>query len=248
MAAGAWGPVPSGRYECPDCAAIVKEADLPPYEIVRQIAILPLDGPLFPRANLMTRYSGATSYEEFGQLFSHAMMNDDVAAALILADSPGGSCLGMAEACSLIYTARESGEKRILGMISPMAASAAYGIVSQCEDVGITESAMAGSIGTILSYSNWERAERNEGNDRVTLMSSELKSIGVPQTVAQVQSLQETLDAYYEQFKSIVKRGRPDLEMSRVANGKTWVGSDAVKMGIADRVTTFERMINEYGG
>lgn len=247
MSAGAWGPVPSGKYECPDCDTIVKEADLPPYEVVRRMAILPLDGPLFPKANLMTRYSGATSYEEFTQLFSHAMMSEEVDSALIISDSPGGSCLGMAETCSLIHAARQAGQKMVIGLISPMAASAAYGIISQCEHTFITESAMAGSIGTILSYSNWERAERNEGNDRVTLMSSELKSVGVPQTMAQFQSLQETLDAYYGQFKTIVQRGRPSLKMDAVAGGKVWIGEQAVKMGLADGVSTLEKVISDFG-
>src|ERR1041385_28572 len=37
----------------------------PPFEISNGVAILPLRGPIFPRANMMTRMSGATSLEEY---------------------------------------------------------------------------------------------------------------------------------------------------------------------------------------
>lgn len=243
MVPGAWGPVPSGRYNCPSCGTECLEDDLPPYEIINGVAILPLSGPLFPKANLMTKYSGATSYQEWTLMFSQAMTDPDVTHLLPLSDSPGGSCLGMSEACSIVHAAVEIGTKPVYGLIDPMACSAAYGIMSQCEQLYCTESAMVGNIGTRFRLSNWDRAERNEGNDPIEIASNDIKATGTPQSLAQYESNIEILRAYFEQFKSIVARGRPFADIEAVANAKVWIGSGAVNVGLCDGVSTLEKLI-----
>lgn len=240
---GDQGPRASGDFTCPNCGCNCSEDVLPPYEIIDGVAILSLSGPLFPRANLLTMLSGATSYDEFGADFAHAMNNLDVIAIVIESDSPGGSCLRMSELCSQIFSAREMGNKPIYGFIDPMSCSAAYAVVSQCHEVYITESGMAGSIGTILKYNNWDRAERNEGNDQVTMTSSDIKSFGTPQSLAQYQSMIDTLLSYFEQFKDIVKRGRKKIDIEKVAGAKIWIGKEAVTVGIADGVATLEQVL-----
>jgi ClpP class serine protease len=237
------GKRPVSQCTCPNCGCECEEDDLPPYDIVNGVAILPLIGPLFPKANLFTMLSGATSYEEFGNTFDEAMSDRNVSSVVIESDSPGGSCLRLSELCSRIYLAREVGTKPIFALIDPMAASAAYAIVSQCDEVYITESAMAGSIGTVMKYSNWDRAERNEGNDAVLLASSDVKSFGTPQSLAQYQSLIDTLLSYFEQFKDIVARGRQGIDIAAVSGAKVWVGKDAVKMKLADGVSSLENII-----
>lgn len=245
MVQGAFGPVASGNYNCQNCGCQCNEELLPPYEIIDGVAILELTGPLFPKANLLTMLSGATSYEEFSQDFSQAMNDGDVNAILIESDSPGGSCLRLAETCSRVFAARELSTKPIFGLVDPQACSAAYAIISQCDRVYITESGLAGSIGTILRYSNWDRAERNEGNDPVMITSSDVKAFGQPTSLPQYQSLIEMLTAYFEQFKEVVQRGRPKIDINAVAGAKVWIGRDAVKVGIADGVSTMEQVIRE---
>jgi len=233
-----------GQMECPNCGCECSEEDMKPYDIVNGVAILPLCGPLFPKANLLTMMSGATSYEEFGNGVQMAMEDSEVSGIYIPSDSPGGSCLGLAECCNRIYTARETGTKPIMALVSPMACSAAYAIVSQCDQVFISESGMAGSIGTILKYNNWDRAERNEGNDAVMMTSSDVKSFGTPQSVAQYQSLMDTLQSYFEQFKEIVVRGRPGIEIEKVSGAKVWIGKQCVSMGICDGMATEPEMLS----
>lgn len=234
---------PVAQCDCPNCGCQCTEEDLAPYDIVNGVAILQLNGPLFPKANFFTMFSGATSYDQFGSDFSQAMDDGDVNAILIQSDSPGGSCLGMSELCSRLFTAREEGSKLMIGFIDPMACSAAYAVISQCDRVLISESGMAGSIGTVLKYSNWDRAERNEGNDAVMLASSDVKAFGTPQSLAQYQSLIDNLLAYFNQFKEIVLRGRQGIDIEKVSGAKTWIGKEAVSMGLVDGVSTMEKII-----
>jgi ClpP class serine protease len=235
----------AGQMTCPNCGTVCNEEDLTPYDIIDGVAILPLTGPLFPKANLLTQISGATSYDEFGSMFTEASEDSEVSSLLITADSPGGSCLGLAEVCNTVFNARENGSKPIMSLISPMACSAAYAIVSQCDRVLISESAMAGSIGTLIKYNNWDRAERNEGNDAVMLTSSDIKSFGTPQSLAQYQSLIDTLMTYFGQFKEIVARGRPEVDIEAVSSAKVWGGKEAVNAGLCDAVSTFDEVMSE---
>jgi ClpP class serine protease len=230
---------------CPDCGYEMGEKE-PPYEVRRGIAILPLDGPLFPRANLMTQLSGATSYQDFSAALDEAMQDDKVSAVLIHANSPGGSCLGMADICSKIYE-RRGGDKITIGLCDPMAASAAYAVVSQCTELFCTESAIVGSIGTIMRRDNWDRAERNAGNDPATIHSNELKAYGQPTSVKQYDDMVRTLSAYFEQFKEIVVRGRNGIDIDAVATGEVFVGREAVSRGLCDGVSTLHKIIDEFG-
>lgn len=246
MAAATSGPPrATGDYICPNCGCECNEEVLPPYEIINGVAILQLIGHLFPKADSFTRISGVTSYDSFGNDFDQAIDDSNVNAVVIEADSPGGSVLRLPELCTRIFAARESSAKPVFGMIDPMACSAAYAIISQCDRIFISESGHAGSIGVIGRYNNWERAERNEGNDPVTITSGELKHVSNPVSVPQYQSLIDRVMAYFEQFKEIVVRGRSGIDINAVAGGRVWIGKDAVRAGLADGVSTLEDVISE---
>src|SRR3972149_8861710 len=54
------------------------------------VAVLPLFGVIFPRANMMTDMSGATSAERFGAQFAQLVNDPEVGAIVLDVDSPGG--------------------------------------------------------------------------------------------------------------------------------------------------------------
>lgn len=219
------------------------------YQVINGVAVLPLCGPLFPKANIFTKLSNATSYQGFGQIFNEAIERNDVSAIVIHADSPGGSCLGLGELATEIFEARKSSDKPIIALADGLCASAAYMICSQCDAMFCTEGSMVGSIGTIARFDNYDRAERNEGNDSFVLRSSELKAPGSggPITPNQMQSLQKIVAAYFEQFKDAVTRGRPGINIDSVSTGEVWIGADAVGMGLCDGVLTMDEVSANYG-
>jgi ClpP class serine protease len=223
-----------------------EETEPDPYAVVDGVALLPLQGPLFPKANLMTMFSGATSYQEFTQWFTDALNRSDVNAIAIVADSPGGYSRGMAEVSNTVFAGR--GVKPIIGVCeSGLCCSAAYGIVSQCDEVFCSPSSMMGSIGVVGGRESDDRAARNAGIDRVQIASSELKSFGVPETLAQYQSLIDTISALFEQFKEIVMRGRgKKLDMAKVDKAQVMIGRQAVLVGLADGMRSLSDIIEEH--
>ena len=58
------------------------------------IAVIPLHGPIFPKANMMTEMSGATSLEQWNSQFRQLVADESIGTIIIDADSPGGSSGG----------------------------------------------------------------------------------------------------------------------------------------------------------
>ena len=57
--------------------------------------------------------------------------------------------MGTDEAADAVFAASE--HKRVVGLINPLAASAAYGIGAQCSELVAIESADVGSIGVFMT-------------------------------------------------------------------------------------------------
>src|SRR3989304_3205503 len=101
---------------------------------VGNIAVLPLFGTIFPRANMMTDVSGATSAEVFGQKFEELVRDQEIGAIVLDVDSPGGNVLGIEELSTQIYKAR--GKKPIVAVANHTMASAAYFIGTAADEGG----------------------------------------------------------------------------------------------------------------
>src|SRR5258706_8141508 len=72
-------------------------ASRPPNKRINSVAVLPLFGTIFPRANMMTQISGATNAEQFGAQFSELVNNPEVGSIVLDINSPGGQVNGVDE-------------------------------------------------------------------------------------------------------------------------------------------------------
>lgn len=215
------------------------------YPIQNGVAVVRLMGPIFPRANMMTQLSGATSIEQFASNFSDALENNDVNAVFLHVDSPGGSVLGLDNAANKIFSAR-SNSKPVIGLIDGLGASAAYLVSSQCDMLYCTESSMVGSIGTVMTMEDDTRQAENDGVKRITLKSGTLKAIGAgPITDEQVQHMKGILDDYFGQFKAAVSRARPQVNLDTAATGEVWIGKKALDMKLVDGISSFDEIMNQ---
>lgn len=213
------------------------------YEVQNGVAIIPLMGPIFPRANMLTRMSGATSIAEFSQEFADALDNKDVSSILLQIDSPGGSVLGLNEAASAVFAARDQ-SKPVIALADGMAASAAYAVGSQAMEFYCTEGAIVGSIGVVMRIDSQERLLKNAGIDSTILKTGPLKAIGNgPITDAQMEKLRGMMDEYFTKFKDGVSRARAGIDIEAVSTGETWIGSKAVDMGLCDGISTMDAQL-----
>lgn len=212
-----------------------------------QIAVLPLHGVLAQRMNMMQAMSGGTSTEQFGAEF-RALMNDpDVSAVVVDVDSPGGSVYGMLELADLIHG--ERGKKPMVAQVDSLAASAAYLIASQFDEIVATRGADLGHIGVAALHLDLSKKAEQEGVTPYLVTAGKYKheqAMGsdlIPPTDEAIAHLQHQVDETYAQMVQTIARGR-GVKAADVRNGygegRVVGAQEALKLGMADRIGTLE--------
>lgn len=205
------------------------------------VAVIPIRGPLFRYANIFTAISGATSYELLARDFNSALADESVKAILFDIDSPGGEVNGCSELADMIYNAR--GQKPILAYASGNCCSGAYWIAAACDEIVVTDTAVVGSIGVVAVY------ERDDDKSKIEIVSSQspLKRIN-PDTPEGYSKLQNRLDALAEVFINKIATYR-DVSTETIikdfGQGDVFVGKKAIWQGLANRQSSFERILTD---
>lgn len=213
------------------------------------VAVVPVTGPIFRRANLFTALSGATSTEVLATEIGAALADPEVRALVLDIDSPGGEAWGTHELAELIFVART--EKPIVAFISGLGASAAYMIASAAQRIVIERLAVAGSIGTVIQVSDFSEAKEKAGVRTKDIVSRQSPRKRVdPFTDEGEAQIQELVDKLAEVIVESVARNRdvtPETVMSDFGRGGLLVGQEAVDAGMADSTGTLEALISELG-
>jgi ClpP class serine protease len=205
------------------------------------VAIIPVSGPIFPKANLFTEVSGATSIEVLARDFTTALEDASVKSIILDIDSPGGAVSGIHEFAQMVYEAR--GRKPIVSYVGNMAASAAYWIASATDEIVLDETASLGSIGVVAMVP--DPAKRKSADLEIVSSKSPKKRIDVG-TEAGRAVIQSEVDALADIFISRVARNRAIEEDDVLGvEGGMVMGSAAIAAGLGDRLGSMEKLIAE---
>lgn len=216
------------------------------WEMVDGNAVLSIQGPIFPKANMMTALSGATSSQEISDALDE--IKDAEPDALVMRiDSPGGAVMGGFELADKIYDMRRNGMPMVAS-VEGMAASLAYLFASQADEIYLSRVSVVGSISVVFKAQNDDRMMRNAGIDMLTLRSGDKKQVETVvaagnATTSQMRGMVGRIDMLHGMFVDAVGRGRDKMDAEKMATGEIWVGSDAVKAGLADGVVTYQELI-----
>lgn len=208
------------------------------------VAVIGIIGPIFPRANMMTEMSGATSLAMVQGQFRAALGNPDVRSIVLQIDSPGGVVTGIADFAAEVAAARSL--KPIVAVATGDVASAAYWIGSAASSLVVSASALVGSIGIVAGMSKQVLPDAN-GEVTVEIVSSNAPNKRPdPTDSAGKTSILGMLDALEHQFIAAAARNRGTTQAavkSDFGQGGVMVGSAAVKAGMADRVGTLDSVL-----
>lgn len=211
------------------------------------VAVVPVTGPIFRRANLFTSISGATSTEVLATDIQAALDDPTVRAIVLDIDSPGGEATGINELSDLIYQAR--GQKPLKAYVGGIGASAAYWIASAADEVVVDDTAQLGSVGVVL---NLQRREDKPGTTTYEIVSSNAPNKRPDmETEAGRAQLQARVDELAAVFLDKVARNRGiarDEINTRFRQGGIATGALAVEAGMADRLGSLETLIAELAG
>ena len=213
------------------------------------IAVLPLFGTIFPRANLMTEISGATSAEMFGKQFDDLVNDPETAGIILDVDSPGGYASGIEELSRKIYEAR--GIKPIVAVSNHEMDSAAYWIGTAADEVIVTPSGEVGSIGVFAAHWDESKALEMEGLKLTLVSAGKYKTEGnpfEPLTEEAHSMIQGMVQDVYDAFVRAVARNRGQ-SVAEVRDGfgegRVVGARQAIQLGMADKIATLDETIKD---
>ena len=153
-------------------------------------------------------------------------------------ESPGGTVTGYGLAASQLLRLRAASIK-LTACVDQVAASGGYLMACAADRIIAAPFAILGSIGVVAQVPNLNRLLKKNDIDFEEMTAGEFKrsvSIFGEITPAGREHFRGKLDATHEAFKEFVGKNRPRLEMAKVANGDTWLGREALELGLVDEL------------
>ena len=215
------------------------------------VAVLPLYGTISQRMSIMSQMSGSTSTDKFGQMFDQAMADPSIKALVFDCDSPGGTISGVEELASKIFKAR--GKKPMVAQVNSLMASAAYWICSACDEIAITPTGAAGSIGVFAAHTDFSAADAAAGVKTTLISAGKFKTEGneyEPLDDGAREAMQDMVNTYYSMFTKSVARNRGasvDDVRNGYGQGRVLTAQEAVNAGLCDRVATLDQTLARLG-
>jgi signal peptide peptidase SppA len=217
------------------------------YQVIDGVAVLNVSGALVHKTRMEADSSTLLGYNSIAADLQDAMDHPDVHAVLQVWDSPGGEAQGAFEYADRALALR--GKKPFYAIADGMAASAGYLGASAADTLAITATGFAGSIGVVMRHVDMSAALMAEGV-RVSHIYAGSKKIDgnsfEPLSAAVRADFQAEIDGLYTNFIDAVARARRlDPEAVRATQAATYRGADAIRVGLADRLSTADTLISE---
>jgi signal peptide peptidase SppA len=194
--------------------------------------------------NMFSRMSGGTSYELLGAQLKQALADPKVQAILLDVDSPGGVADGVKTVADQILASR--GEKPIVAFAHGQMCSAAYWIGASADRVMADDTAMVGSIGTLMTHTDRSAQDAQRGLKRTHIFAGRFKTAGsdaAPLSHEDQTYLQGIIDYLNQLFLAGVSQARSqalETVQQEMAEGRLFIGQQAKDAGLVDQIGTFD--------
>lgn len=185
---------------------------------------------------------GSIASDDFRMLLQKIRADESIDALVLRVNSPGGSAL----ASDIIWREIEliKGKIPVIVSMGDVAASGGYYIASGADSIYADANTITGSIGVFTVIPNISGFMNNKlgiSFDGVkTAPYADAPTMTRPLNTMEQKILQSGVDSIYHTFKSRVAKGRKKSMdyVDSIAQGRVWLGSDAIKVGLVDRIGT----------
>jgi protease-4 len=154
-------------------------------------------------------------------------------------NSPGGSALASDEIWREVKLLNE--KKKVIVSMGDVAASGGYYIACPAKRIFAENNTITGSIGVfgLIPYTG-EMFEKKLGIsfDEVKTNKHAIVSTNRRLNSDEISIIQEEVDVIYDEFLDRVASGRgmTKSQVNKIARGRVWTGSDALKIGLVDEI------------
>jgi signal peptide peptidase SppA len=209
-----------------------------PYDMVGNVAVIPIEGSLVHKGAFVESDSGETSYQGIQTQVARAMKDPAVKGVAFEVDSYGGEVSGAFETSDMI--AKLSRIKPTIAILSDHAYSCGYLMASAARQIVVPEQGGAGSIGVITMHTDMSAALERSGL-KVTILSAGAHKADanpfepLPDDVAN--SIRAELEGARAMFAGRVAQyrgARLTFENAMATEARCFTGAEAVRAGLAD--------------
>ena len=191
--------------------------------------------------------AGTIGGDSTARLLRKARLDDSVKAVVLQIDSPGGSAFASEIIRQEVLQLQQAG-KPVVASMSTYAASGGYWIAASTDKIIASPSTITGSIGVFGMFMTYENSLDYIGVHSDGVGSTELTGFSVARPLAPEfgQILQRNVENTYGNFLSLVASSREMTveEVDDVAQGRVWIGEDALELGLVDQLGTLEDAVS----
>jgi protease-4 len=181
---------------------------------------------------------GTVGGDSTSELLRRARNDEHVRAVVLRIDSPGGSVYASEQIYREVQALRAAG-KPVVASFGDLAASGGYYIASGADAIVASPNTLTGSIGVFAAIPTFDRTLAKLGvtvdGVGTTALSGAMR-LDRPLTPEAEQALQAVINHTYGDFLGHVADGRKKTveQVDEIAQGRVWVGSEALKIGLVD--------------
>lgn len=210
------------------------------------VATIPMEGPIFRRADMFSEVSGATTLDALTLDYNTALSDPKIHSMIFYVDGPGGEANGINEFSNMVFQNR--GQKRVVAYVSGLGASAHLWMLTAADEVVVADTAMLGSIGVIAKVPD---PSKINSRDKEFVSSQSPGKRPDPNSSEGKSQIQGEVDDLAAVFIATVARNR-NVSVEKVVKdfgaGGLLIGEKAVRAGLADRVGSYEQVLAELSG
>ena len=185
--------------------------------------------------------------DRFASIISGVRKDSTVKAVVFRVSSPGGSVFASEKIKNEIDLLRE--KKPVIASYGAYAASGGYWISSNCDYIFSNAGTLTGSIGVFSMIPEFSKTLKDIAHVNITTVSTnrhgDMYSGTRPLDKAETEYMQASVGRIYDRFTTLVSEGRGmDKDyVDSIAQGRVWAGSDALELGLVDRIGTIKDAI-----
>jgi len=184
------------------------------------------------------RASATTSLrQEISAIIATANQTDQV---LLRLENPGGTVHEHGLAASQLMRLKDRGIELVV-VVDKVAASGGYLMACVANRIVAAPFAIIGSIGVLAQLPNFNRFLKEKGIDFEQIAAGRYKrtlTLFGENTSEGREKLKEELEEVHALFKDEIQRHRPQVDLSTVATGEHWYGSQALDLKLIDELGT----------
>lgn len=218
------------------------------YKRSGDIGVITIAGSLNNSASWMNPYIGATGYPEIREALIYAARDEGAKAIVLDVKSGGGAVSGVSDTAELVSTI-DTQVKPVFAFSDGMMASAAYWLGCSARSVTVSNIAEIGSVGVLMVHQEYSKMLEEVGITATVFRAGKYKALVNPYeklTDAAREETQAHLEQLYTTFAGHVadRRSMSYADFDRRAGqGRVFIGQAAVDIGLADAVSSFDKMV-----